>query len=63
VVLALGVLAPVLVHHTIWDLGHLLATLCGLGAALLLLAIRPARVPVPVDELAARLTVRRTPRH
>ncbi|MEV0838014.1 rhomboid-like protein [Actinocatenispora sera] len=61
VVLALGVLAPVLVHGTIWDLGHLLATLCGLGAALLLLAIRPTRVPLPVDDLAARLAVRRPP--
>ncbi|BCJ35679.1 hypothetical protein Athai_31820 [Actinocatenispora thailandica] len=58
VVMLLAVLTPVLVHRTIWDLGHLLATLCGLGMALLLLAIRPSRTPVPIDDLAARLAVR-----
>lgn len=44
--LAAGVIAPVFVSHTVWDLGHLLATLCGLVAAALTLLAAPAR-PVP----------------
>lgn len=60
--MAVGVVLPVIVHHTIWDLGHLLATLCGLGMAALLLAIRPLRIPIPVDEVTAGLAVRRRPR-
>ncbi|HEY3502287.1 MAG TPA: rhomboid-like protein [Actinocatenispora sp.] len=60
--MTIGVVVPVLWHHTIWDLGHLLATLCGLGMAALLLAIRPLRQPVPVDDVAAHLAIRRRPR-
>lgn len=50
--LAVGVVVPVFVHHTIWDLGHLIATLCGLACALLLLAIRPPRTPLAVSAVA-----------
>jgi hypothetical protein len=44
--LAAGVIAPVFVSHTVWDLGHLFATLCGLAAAALTLLAAPPR-PVP----------------
>jgi hypothetical protein len=44
--LAAGVIAPVFISHTVWDLGHLLATLCGLAAAALtLLAVPPRPAP------------------
>ncbi|MEU0931842.1 MULTISPECIES: rhomboid-like protein [unclassified Embleya] len=39
---------PVIVDHTIWDLGHLFATLCGLTAAVLLRAVGPLRAPPPL---------------
>lgn len=39
---------PVIVDHTIWDVGHLLATLCGLTAALLLRLAGPLRAPPPL---------------
>jgi hypothetical protein len=60
--LAVGVVVPVFVHHTSWDLGHLIATLCGLACALALLAVRPPRAPVPVSEAAAAVAVRGQPR-
>lgn len=41
--LGAGVLGPVVVNHTIWDLGHLFATTCGLVAAWLLLRLAPPR--------------------
>lgn len=44
--LCLGVVWPVIANHTIWALGHLLATLCGLAVAALvryLGGIRPPR--------------------
>jgi hypothetical protein len=44
--LAAGVLAPVFISHTVWDLGHLLATLCGVAAAALTLLAAPPR-PAP----------------
>lgn len=44
--LAAGVIAPVFVSHTVWDLGHLRAALCGLAAAALTLLAAPPR-PVP----------------
>ena len=46
--LAAGVIAPVFISHTVWDLGHLLATLCGLAAAALTLLIAPPRAAPPV---------------
>lgn len=46
--LAAGVIAPVFISHTVWDLGHLLATLCGLAAAALTLLAAPARAAPPV---------------
>jgi hypothetical protein len=45
--LAAGVIAPVFISHTVWDLGHLLATLCGLAAAALTLLAAPPR-PAPL---------------
>jgi hypothetical protein len=41
--LAAGVIAPVFISHTVWDLGHLLATLCGMAAAALTLLAAPPR--------------------
>jgi hypothetical protein len=56
IALCLGVLAPVISSHTIWDLGHLLATLCGLVVAafslLFLQPRRPPRVRVRAEALA-----------
>ncbi|MFC4907496.1 rhomboid-like protein [Actinomadura gamaensis] len=43
--LAFGVAGPVVWHHSLWDLGHLFATLCGLAAAWALLQIAPPRTP------------------
>ncbi|GAA4229592.1 hypothetical protein FHR32_000104 [Streptosporangium album] len=45
VALGAGVLLPLYVTRTLWDLGHLLATACGLAAALFSLAVAPPRVP------------------
>lgn len=42
-VLAAALLIPLAVNRTIWDLGHVLAALCGLAAAVVLLAVAPAR--------------------
>lgn len=50
--LAAGVIAPVFISQTIWDLGHVLATLCGLAAAAVTLLVAPAR-PVPAILLRA----------
>ncbi|MEV8633566.1 rhomboid-like protein [Streptosporangium sp. NPDC051023] len=46
--LGAGVVLPVFVTHTIWDLGHLFATACGLAAALLSLRLAPPRTPPDV---------------
>ncbi|WP_174555066.1 rhomboid-like protein [Actinomadura hibisca] len=43
VLLGLGVVGPVFWSRTLWDLGHLLATLCGLVVAWLVLRVAPAR--------------------
>ncbi|MEV4255067.1 rhomboid-like protein [Spirillospora sp. NPDC049652] len=43
--LALGVVVPAVWSHSLWDLGHLFATVCGLAAAWALLQIAPARTP------------------
>ena len=40
-------LAPLLVHRTFWDLGHLLAGACGMTAAWLTLRAGPPRRPPP----------------
>jgi hypothetical protein len=50
--LFLAVALPVILSHTIWDWGHLLATCCGAAAAGLLRLIGPLR---PVPELEAAL--------
>jgi hypothetical protein len=42
-VLAGALLFPLVVHRTVWDLGHVLAAGCGLGMAAALLLIAPAR--------------------
>ncbi|GAB1819952.1 rhomboid-like protein [Herbidospora sp. RD11066] len=49
IALAVGVGAPVVFTGTIWNLGHLLATLCGLAAALISLRIAPPRTPPAFD--------------
>ncbi|UZJ26961.1 hypothetical protein RHODO2019_18925 (plasmid) [Rhodococcus antarcticus] len=41
--LAAALLIPLAVNRTIWDLGHVLAALCGLAAAMVSLAIAPTR--------------------
>ncbi|MFC5183649.1 rhomboid-like protein [Actinomadura harenae] len=43
--LLFGVVGPVFWNHSLWDLGHLFATTCGLAAAWALLQIAPARTP------------------
>lgn len=43
--LGVGVVWPVISHHTIWDVGHLLATLCGLVVATLALLLGGTRPP------------------
>jgi hypothetical protein len=43
--LAVGTVLPVVVFHSLWNLGHLFATLSGLAAALIALWIAPARRP------------------
>lgn len=43
--LAVGVLGPVVWSRTLWDLGHLLATLCGFLVALAVLRVGPPRPP------------------
>lgn len=43
--LAGGVVWPVIASHTIWDLGHLFATLCGLAVAVPVLLAGGTRVP------------------
>jgi len=42
-VLAAALLIPLAMNRTIWDLGHVLAALCGLAAAMVLLAFAPTR--------------------
>lgn len=43
--LGIGIVGPVIVNRTIWDLGHLFATGCGFAAAWLLLRVAPPRTP------------------
>ncbi|WP_308287389.1 rhomboid-like protein [Actinomadura parmotrematis] len=57
--LVLGVVGPLVWSRTLWDLGHVLATLCGLGAAWVLLRVAPLRVaPSLVGCLPVRAPVR-----
>ncbi|WP_066375522.1 rhomboid-like protein [Herbidospora mongoliensis] len=49
IALAVGVGAPVVFTGTIWNLGHLLATMCGLAAAVICLRIAPPRTPPAFD--------------
>jgi hypothetical protein len=44
--LGIGIVLPVFVTHTLWNLGHLFAASCGLVAALIGLRIAPPRTPV-----------------
>jgi hypothetical protein len=53
--LVAGIVTPLVINRTVWDLGHLLATTCGLAMAALTLIIRPLRTPVDVDDLARHL--------
>lgn len=39
---------PLIVGHTIWDIGHALATVCGLATAVLLRRAGPLREPPPL---------------
>ncbi|NUU21827.1 MAG: hypothetical protein HOV68_10000 [Streptomycetaceae bacterium] len=48
--LLVTVAVPVFASRTIWDLGHLLATLIGLGTAVLTLLVGPLRTPPPLTE-------------
>lgn len=53
--LGVGVVLPVFVTHTVWDLGHLFATACGLAAALVCLHLAPPRPrPAPWPSLPGR---------
>lgn len=54
--LVVTVAVPVFVSRTIWDLGHLFATLFGLATAALVLLAAPPRTPPPLTEPWARST-------
>lgn len=43
--LVIGIVLPVIVLHTLWNLGHFFATSCGLAVAWLLLRAAPPRTP------------------
>ncbi|WP_174567442.1 rhomboid-like protein [Actinomadura kijaniata] len=45
VLLGVGVVGPVVWSRTLWDLGHLFATVCGLGVAWVLVRAAPLRRP------------------
>lgn len=49
ITLTLGVGAPIVISRSVWDLGHLLATICGLVAALICLRVAPPRTPPAFD--------------
>jgi hypothetical protein len=49
--LTVGIVVPIFVTHTLWNFGHLFATLCGLAAALISLKIAPVRTPVDLASL------------
>ncbi len=49
ITLAVGIGAPLVIADTLWDLGHLLATACGLVAALTCLRMSPPRTPPAFD--------------
>jgi len=51
--LMVGVVLPEVLFHSLWNLGHLLATLSGLAAALILLRIAPPRRPVDLEPCLA----------
>ncbi len=48
-----GTVIPALINHTLWDLGHLFALLCGLVTASLLLLIAEPRMPPDLDVFLA----------
>lgn len=52
--LCAGVLGPVIIAHSLWNLGHLFATLSGLAAALVALRFGPPRTPPDLAPLLAR---------
>ncbi|HEY3682039.1 MAG TPA: rhomboid-like protein [Streptosporangiaceae bacterium] len=52
VAFTLLLLAPLLINRTVWDLGHLLAALCGLAAAWIALRTGPPRRPARVSPAA-----------
>ncbi|MFC9974522.1 rhomboid-like protein [Spirillospora sp. NPDC127200] len=45
VLLGAGVVGPVVWSRSLWDVGHLLATLCGLAVAWVVLRVAPPRCP------------------
>jgi hypothetical protein len=59
--LLLAVETPVLLSHTFFDLGHLLATLIGGGTAALLLAVAPLRPVEPWKPVSAAASARAAP--
>jgi hypothetical protein len=51
-----GIVVPLLVTHTLWNLGHFFATAVGLLVALVSLKVAPARTPVNVRPCLAQAT-------
>jgi hypothetical protein len=58
--LTIGIVVPIFVTHTLWNFGHLFATLCGLVTALISLKIAPARAPVDVTHCLTEAVAART---
>jgi hypothetical protein len=58
--LAVGILGPLIAWHTIWDLGHFLATVVGVGAGLVA-ARYPVRPPLSFRELRSSAVPRALP--
>jgi hypothetical protein len=55
--LAAGIFLPIVVTHTVWDLGHLFATLCGLLTAALMLLAAPPRPRLPARPRIASVPI------
>jgi hypothetical protein len=54
--LTIGIVVPLLVTHTLWNLGHFFATAVGLLVALVSLKVAPARTPVNLRPCLAQAT-------
>lgn len=58
--LSAGIVLPIFVTHTLWNFGHLFATLSGLIAALITLKFAPPRTPADVTRRLTEAVTART---